>query len=76
MLVALLVASICGPALILKAEFNLAAIISVAIVFVAWTVIGRRYYPSGFYLFFDFLSFMSFSAGIIVVGIAAYRWVM
>lgn len=76
LLIALLIASVCGPALLIKAELNLAALLSVAIVFVSWTVIGRRFYPNGFYQFFDFLSFMSFIAGAIVVCIVVYRWVV
>lgn len=39
----------------------------------AWTSIVRRFYRNSFYFFFDFLPFMSFIAGFIVIGIVAFR---
>ncbi len=76
MLISLAAASICVPGVLASTGFGVAALFAVAVVFCAWTYIGRRFYRNGFYLFFDFLSFMSFIAGIIVIGIVIYRWLI
>ena len=75
MLISLAAASICVPVVLASAGFGVAAILTVAVAFCAWTYIGRRFYRNGFYLFFDFLSFMSSIAGFIVIGIVIYRWI-
>jgi len=76
MLISLAAASICVPVVLSSTGFSIAALIAVAVVFGTWTYIGRRFYRHGFYMFFDFLSFMSFIAGFIVTGIVIYRWII
>jgi hypothetical protein len=75
LLISLAAASICAPVVLASAGLGVAAILAVAIAFCAWTYIGRRFYRNGFYLFFDFLSFMAFIAGFSVIGIVNYRWI-
>ena len=75
MLISLAAISVCGPALLASSGFGVAAVLAVAVVFCTWTCIGRRFYRDGFYLFFDFLSFMSFIAGFIVICTVVYRWI-
>ncbi|KLU05956.1 hypothetical protein RISK_001807 [Rhodopirellula islandica] len=73
-LVAFALCSITVPVAFIGARYNVVAVVSVVVVFTAWTVIGRKWFRSGFYFFFDFLSFQVFIAGLIVFGIAVYRW--
>jgi hypothetical protein len=73
-LLALAACSIATPVILLNARHELAAVLSVIVAFAIWTFIGRKFFRSGFYLFFDFLSMQVFLAGFIVIGIAVCRW--